>query len=111
METLANNLKQAIEDVYQKKYVGVLRLTKLKPIGYSVSLYLQSERPINIAAQIENQQEFIKFFKKEMRERSLDSVKYFTGYKSQPYDYKCEPGKSDRVEIKDEYNVIIYPCC
>lgn len=111
METLVNNLKQAIEDVYQKKYVGVLKLVKLKPIGYSVSLYLQSERPIIIAAQIENQQEFIKFFKKEIRERSLDTVKYFTGYKSQPCDYKCEPGKSDRVIIEDEYNVIIYPCC
>lgn len=111
METLANSLKQAIEDVYQQQYVGVLKLTKLKPLGYSVSIYLQSERPIIIAAQLENEQDFIKFFKKEIRERSLNTVKYFTGYKSQPCDYKGEPGKSNRVEIKDEYNVIIYPCC
>ena len=55
MVSLAINILKAIENTYKKKYVGVLRIRKIKPFGYAISLGLSTpEKPLVIAAQIED---------------------------------------------------------
>ncbi len=74
----------AISEVYNKRYVGTLKITKLKPLGYNIRLGMNNDdKPINISAQLEGEK-FLKFFKQELRDRSWDHIKWFLGYKVYP---------------------------
>ena len=79
METLEQAILDIIQSEYCKKYTGLLKVERLQPNGILVKLGLNTpEKPIQIAAQLEDEQ-FLKFFRQELRERNLNTVKYFDG--------------------------------
>ena len=77
-------IEQAIldifEKIYEKKYVGQLTVNELST-GLQVKIGLNfEEKPIVISADLKNE-EFLKFFTKEVQARHFDFTHYFTGYK------------------------------
>ena len=92
MDITEQVILDAIEEVYNKRYVGTLKVTKIKPFGYNVRLGMNNDdKPINISAQLEGEK-FLKFFKEELRNRSWNHIKWFLGYKvypDNPIDSKC----------------------
>jgi hypothetical protein len=58
------------------------------------------EHPISISAELKDS-EFVKFVRKELRERHFELVKYFTGYK---YDLKdlCNQNISNSCSCNDK---------
>lgn len=86
MEELKQKLIQIIQEVYRKIYIGKLQVERLNPVGLVVKLGLNiDEKPITIAADLEDEQ-FLDFFRKEIREKRLDETKYFIGDQLLPYD-------------------------
>ena len=84
MDITEQVILDVIEEEYNKRYIGTLKVTKIKPFGYNVRLGMNNdERPINISAQLEGEK-FLKFFKQELRDRSWDHSKWFLGYKVYP---------------------------
>ena len=76
---------EAVQDIYHKKYVGRLEVKQLNN-GYQLLMWFNKpEAPISISAEC-SENDFIKFIKKELRERHFELVKYFTGYKYDPED-------------------------
>lgn len=95
MEQLRQAILVLIGEVYNKCYIGNLKITKLDPIGYDVSLGLDcDERPLHIAASLE-WEDFLIYFKEELRKARLTSSNYYTGYQSfnnerqYPIDHSC----------------------
>jgi len=77
---------ESIRNVYCVDYTGTLDVEELKPIGYKVRLGIQnSERPITIMAELPLNK-FLKFFVQELRDRHLNDVHYYTGYRVPPDD-------------------------
>lgn len=108
MVSLAVNILKAIENTYKKKYVGVLKVKKLQPFGYSISLGLNTpEKPIVIAAQIDNEEDFIKFFIQELRVGRFHEVKYFSTYRNVENTY-YKHTYSVNVSYANE-EVVVYP--
>lgn len=90
MEPLKQAILEAITEVYKKCYLGNLKITKLKPCGYDVALGLDcDEKPFHIAASLE-EQDFIKYFKQELRRSRLSDSHFYTGYKTM-YNYRQYP--------------------
>jgi hypothetical protein len=51
MDITKQVILDAIEEVYKKRYVGTLKITKLKPVGYNIRLGMNNDdKPINISA-------------------------------------------------------------
>ena len=76
---------EAVQDIYHKKYVGRLQVKPLSK-GYQLIMWFNKpEAPITISAECSST-DFIKFIRKELRERHFELVKYFTGYKYEPED-------------------------
>ena len=72
--------------VYCVDYKGTLDVEELKPIGYKVRLGIQNdERPLTIMAELPLDK-FLKFFIQELRDRHLNDVHYYTGYRVPPDD-------------------------
>ena len=77
---------ESIRNTYCVNYTGTLDVEELKPIGYKVRLGIQNdERPITIMAELPLKQ-FLKFFVQELRDRHLNDVHYYTGYRVPPDD-------------------------
>ena len=75
---------QLIQEIYCKKYVGHIRLTKLNPLGWEDWLGMNNDdKPIVISAELPDDK-FLKFFKKELLDRDWDTTKYFIGTRSYP---------------------------
>lgn len=73
-----------LEDIYKAKYIGKLKVTKLFPFGYQVSLGMNTpECPYIIYAELKDK-EFLKFFREELRNRKLDMVFYGKLFKTMP---------------------------
>ena len=86
MEELKQKLIQIIQEVYRKIYIGKLQVERLNPVGLVVKLGLNiDEKPITIAADLDDDR-FLDFFRKEIREKRLDETKYFIGDQLLPYD-------------------------
>ena len=78
-----NKILQLIEDIYNKKYIGKIKVTKY-PMGWGVWLGMNNnDKPIIIAAELSDKM-FLKFFKKELLDRNWDLVQFFLGYKTYP---------------------------
>lgn len=83
-----------IEQIYKRKYVGHIKIKRLCPIGLMVTLGMNNDdKPLVIAADL-NDEDYLKFFCKELHERGLNVVKYFKGVKtypgcSKPIDTRC----------------------
>lgn len=91
---------ESIRNVYCVDYTGTLDVEELKPIGYKVRLGIQnSERPITIMAELPLNK-FLKFFVQELRDRHLNDVHYYTGYRVPPddqcFDTSCACKHEDR---------------
>lgn len=88
-----NNIEKAILDIieqkYNKKFVGRIKVTKLGTgwAGYKVTLYHKnSTYPlISLSADLEVE-DFLKFVEQELVSRQLIKVQWFTGIKN----YLCD---------------------
>ena len=77
---------ESMRKVYCVDYKGTLDVEELKPIGYKVRLGIQNdERPLTIMAELPLDK-FLKFFIQELRDRHLNDVHYYTGYRVPPND-------------------------
>lgn len=77
---------ESIRNTYCVDYTGTLDVEELKPIGYKVRLGIQNdERPLTIMAELPLDK-FLKFFVQELRDRHLNDVHYYTGYRVPPDD-------------------------
>lgn len=77
---VGNKLLQAIEDTYNKRYVGVLKIEHLKPIGFKVSIG-HPDKPLVISAELD-EDSFIKYFIQELRVSRLHEIHYFEGIRT-----------------------------
>ena len=80
-------LEQAIQeiflDLYKAEYLGKIKIEKLKPYGYQVKLGLQNpDSPLVIYGQLEDDA-FLKFFREEMKTKSLIRT-YYSSLKTMP---------------------------
>lgn len=76
---------EAVQAIYHKKYVGTLQVIK-SSTGYILRMgFNKPDMPITISADLDDKH-FLKFIKKELRDRHFDLVQYFTGYKYEPDD-------------------------
>ena len=86
---VGHKLLQAIEDTYQKKYVGVLKIEKLEPIGFKVSLG-HPDKPLVVSAELD-EDSFIKFFIQELKTSRLHEIHQFEGIRNPVGDcIKCK---------------------
>lgn len=73
-------------EVYDVKYVGTLKVERLKPYGLKVRLGIMNDyKPMYISAELDDKQ-FLEYFKRELYDRNLDMVEFFKGVKNYPDD-------------------------
>lgn len=77
-------LEQAIRDcvceLYEKEYIGPLKLIPLKPFGWDLRLGFDNDyKPLHIAAQLDDCA-FLKYIYEELRTRHLNDIHFYTGY-------------------------------
>lgn len=76
---LENKIREFIVELYDKEYVGELKVTELNP-GYKVEFGLDCpERPLSISCDF-TEDKFLDYIYKELKDRRLASVEYYTGY-------------------------------
>ncbi len=86
-----NHLEKAILDIiekrYKRKYVGGIYVTKLLS-GYKLVLDLGNpdKRLIQISADCESEEDFLKFIEKELVSRQLIKAQFFRGVVNYPKD-------------------------
>lgn len=72
-----------MKQIYQKEFIGDIKLEKLEPEGTKISFYLnRTENPLIIISDLEGE-DFFKFIQKELRIRRLNQTKYFKVVKIQ----------------------------
>lgn len=87
MNHLEQNILDIIEKRYKRKYVGGIKVTKLVS-GYKLVLDLGNpdKRIIQISADINSEEDFLKFIEKELIARQLEKVQFFRGVVNYPED-------------------------
>ena len=86
-----NHLEQSILDIIEKrykcKYTGGIKVTKLLS-GYKLILDLGNpdKRVIQISADIESEEDFLKYIEQELISRQLERVQFFRGVVNYPED-------------------------
>ena len=87
MNHLEQNILDIIEKRYKRKYVGGIKVTKLVS-GYKLVLDLGNpdRRVIQISADINSEEDFLKFIEKELIARQLEKVQFFRGVVNYPED-------------------------
>ena len=87
MNHLEKQILDIIEKRYKRKYVGGITVTKLLS-GYKLVLDLGNpdKRIIQIAADYESEEDFLKFIEQELISRQLEKVKFFRGIVNYPED-------------------------
>lgn len=82
---LEQAILELIQDIYKSEYIGKIKVQKIEPIGYCVKLGMNTpEAPLVIYAEIKEDQNFLKFMEKELKERRLDKVYYSKLFKTMP---------------------------
>lgn len=80
MKELENKILQLIRDLYEAEYIGGLEVTRTHH-GYKLTLFLgTSVRMLVIQADVDNEEEFLEFLRKEFISRQLIKAKWFKGY-------------------------------
>ncbi len=83
-QELEQVIQEYLLDIYKAKYIGKLKVKKLLPFGYQVSLGMNTpECPYIIYAELKDK-EFLKFLREELRQRKLDMVFYGKLFKTMP---------------------------
>ena len=87
MNHLEKQILDIIEKRYKRKYVGGITVTKLLS-GYKLVLDLGNpdKRVIQIAADAESEEDFLKFIEQELISRQLEKVRFFKGIINYPED-------------------------
>ena len=87
MNHLEKSILDIIERRYKRKYVGGIKVTKLLS-GYKLVLDLGNpdKRMIQIAADLESEEDFLKFIEQELISRQLERVQFFRGVVNYPED-------------------------
>lgn len=87
MNHLEKSILDIIEKRYQRKYTGGIKVTKLLS-GYKLVLDLGNpdKRVIQIAADLESEEDFLKFIEQELISRQLERVQFFRGVVNYPED-------------------------
>ena len=86
-----NHLEKCILDIiekrYKRKYIGGIKVTKLVS-GYKLVLDLGNpdKKTIQISAEIDSEEDFLKFIEQELISRQLARVQFFRGVKIYPED-------------------------
>ena len=89
-----NNIEEAILNIiekrYKRKYVGGIKVTKLLPVGYKLVLDLGNPdiQILQISADLNNVEDFLKFIDKELISRQLIKTQWFRGVKTELEDEK-----------------------
>ena len=89
MNHLEKQILDIIEKRYKRKYVGGIKVTKLLS-GYKLVLYMgNSDKPrIQICADVESEEDFLKFIEQELISRQLERVQFFKGVKIEEDDQR-----------------------
>ena len=89
MNYLEKQILDIIEKRYKRKYVGGITVTKLLS-GYKLILDLGNpdKRIIQISADLESEEDFLKFIEQELISRQLERVQFFKGIVNYPEDDK-----------------------
>ena len=87
MNHLEKQILDIIEKRYKRKYVGGITVTKLVS-GYKLVLNLGNpdKKVIQISADCESEEDFLKFIEQELISRQLQKVQSFRGVKIYPED-------------------------
>ena len=85
MNHLEKQILDIIEKRYKRKYVGGITVTKLLS-GYKLVLDLGNpdKRVIQISADLESEEDFLKFIEQELISRQLEKVQFFRGIVNYP---------------------------
>ena len=85
MNHLEKNILDIIEKRYKRKYVGGIYVTKLLS-GYKLVLDLGNpdKRVIQISADLNSEEDFLKFIEQELISRQLEKVQFFRGIVNYP---------------------------
>jgi hypothetical protein len=96
MNHLEKSILDIIEKRYQRKYIGGIKVTKLIS-GYKLVLDLGNpdKRVIQISADYESEEDFLKFIERELISRQLEKVQFFRGVVNYPEDDKRITCKKD----------------
>ena len=83
---IKHRIQDIITEVYNVKYVGSLEVKRIEPVGLIVRLGIMNDyKPMYISAELDDEQ-FLKYFKKELYDRNLDMVEFFKGFMTYPDD-------------------------
>ena len=87
MNHLEKQILDIIEKRYNRKYTGGIKVTKLIS-GYKLVLDLGNpdKRIIQISADYESEEDFLKFIEQELISRQLERVQFFRGIVNYPED-------------------------
>ena len=93
---LEQAILELIRNIYCKEYIGRIKVIETidngDHLGYRLELGLnKDERPLSIAGE-GSDNEFLQFIEKELRNRGLDSIEYFTAiqlYNTDECKKKC----------------------
>lgn len=87
MNHLEKQILDIIEKRYKRKYVGGITVTRLLS-GYKLVLDLGNpdKRVIQISADIQSEEDFLKFIEQELISRQLEKVQFFKGIVNYPED-------------------------
>ena len=89
MNHLEKQILDIIEKRYKRKYIGGITVTRLLS-GYKLVLDLGNpdKRVIQISADLNSEEDFLKFIEKELISRQLEKVQFFKGIVNYPEDEK-----------------------
>ena len=95
MTTIESEIKNIIEEVTCCKYIGRLKVTKEEIEGdefWSLLLYLSLETSPMILAYAGTEEQFKNFIRKELKERKLQGVHFWTAIQELPVldDKMCD---------------------
>ena len=96
MNHLEKNILDMIEKYYKRKYIGGIKVTKLLS-GYKLVLDLGNpdKRVIQISADIDSEEDFLKYVEQELISRQLQRVKFFRGIVNYPEDDERKTCRKD----------------
>lgn len=79
-------IREYLRNIYNSEYIGNIKIQKLNPFGYQISLGMNTpECPDIIYAELEDSQ-FLKFLKEELKHRRFNVVQYGKLFKTMPVE-------------------------
>lgn len=90
MNDIEKAILNLIEKRYKKKYIGGIKVTRLISGGYKLVLDLGNPdiQILQISADLNNAEDFLKFIDKELISRQLIKTQWFRGVKTELEDEK-----------------------